>query len=77
MFDFLNPPLLGGYCKYCMYGCVCIVSCVGRGLAIGRSTAQGILPKCPKGFIFSVVNSDWEQPRGPNPWNDQASNIVY
>jgi len=33
-----------------------VLSCVGSGLAIGRSPAQGVLPKCLSGFTASEVN---------------------
>jgi hypothetical protein len=48
-----------------------VLSCVGRGLAVGRSPLQGTLPICLIGFIVSEVNSESEQPRGPNLWSVQ------
>jgi hypothetical protein len=37
-----------------MYAFLCVVlACVGRGLVMGRPLVQGVLPKCPKGFIVS------------------------
>jgi hypothetical protein len=38
-------------------------------LAMGRSSVQGVLPKCLNGFITSEVNCELEQARGPKPWN--------
>jgi len=40
----------------------------GRGLAMGRSTVHGVLPKCLKGFKVSEVNSE---ARGRDPRNVQ------
>jgi len=40
---------------------------VGRGIAMGRSPVQGVLPKCLNVFIVLEVNSESEQTRGPNP----------
>jgi hypothetical protein len=50
----------------CAFFCV-VLSCVDRGLAVGRSPVQGVLPKCLKEFIVSEVNSALEQAREPNP----------
>jgi hypothetical protein len=35
-----------------------VLSCVGRRCTMGQSTAQGVLPKCLKGFIVSEVTAD-------------------
>jgi hypothetical protein len=43
-----------------------VLSCVGRRLAMGRSAAQSVLPRCMKGFIVSEVNFELEQTRTPN-----------
>jgi hypothetical protein len=48
-----------------MLFCV-VLSCVGRGLAVGCSPVQVVLPKYLKGFIVSEVNSESEQFRGPD-----------
>jgi hypothetical protein len=48
------------------FSCV-VLSCVSRSFAMGRSPAQGILPKYINGFKASEVNSEMEQVRGPNP----------
>jgi len=53
------------------HGCVSpffriVLSCVGRGLAMGRFPFKGVLLKRVKGFIVSGVNST--QVRGPNGW---------
>jgi hypothetical protein len=39
---------------------------VSRGLTMGRSPVQGVLPKCLKRFIVSEVHFESEQARGPN-----------
>jgi hypothetical protein len=38
-----------------------VLSCVGKGLEMGRSPIQGVLPKCPKRFIASELNFESEQ----------------
>jgi hypothetical protein len=43
-----------------------MLSCVGRGFAMGRSPVQGVLPKCLIGFIVSEVNSESEKARRLN-----------
>jgi hypothetical protein len=48
-----------------------VLSCVGGGLAMGRSPVQGVLQKCLNWFIISEINSKWEHARKPNPWNEQ------
>jgi hypothetical protein len=58
------------------YGCVSaafctVLSCVGTGLVMCRSTVWGVLPKCPEEFIVSEVNSEQEQARASTPWNVQ------
>jgi hypothetical protein len=46
---------------------VCLSVCaVFRGLVMGRSPIQGVLPKCLNGFTVSEVNSGSEEARGPN-----------
>jgi len=36
-----------------MSSLLCVVlSCVGRGIAIGRSSVQEVLPKCLNGFVI-------------------------
>jgi hypothetical protein len=42
-----------------------LMSCEGRGPAIGRSPLCGALQKCLQKFIFSEVHSESEQARGP------------
>jgi len=44
-----------------------MLSCVGTGLAIGRSPIQGALPQRLNGFIVSEFYSDSDQARGANP----------
>jgi hypothetical protein len=44
------------------FSCVVVYS-VSKSLAMYRSFIQGILPKYPKGFIVSEVNSESEQAR--------------
>jgi hypothetical protein len=41
----------------------------GRGLAMGQSSAQGILPKCLEVFIVSEANSEPEEVRRPYSWH--------
>jgi hypothetical protein len=49
-------------------GIFCVVlSCVNRGLAVGRSPIQGVLPKYQKGFNVPEVHSESEQVRELNP----------
>jgi hypothetical protein len=43
------------------------LSCVGRGLAVGRSPVKRVLPKRLKEFIVSEVKFELEQARGPDP----------
>jgi len=43
-------------CPFCA-----MLSWVGEGLAMVRFPVQGVLPKCPIGFIVSEVNSDLEK----------------
>jgi hypothetical protein len=50
----------------CAFFCV-VLSCVGRGLAKGRTPVQRDLPKYLNGFIVSEANTEQEQARGPNP----------
>jgi hypothetical protein len=40
-----------------------------------RFPVQGVLPKCPIGFIVSEVNSDLEQVEGSYPLKRTSSNI--
>jgi hypothetical protein len=42
------------------------LSRVGRGVAMGRSPTQGVLPKCLQVFIVSGVRYDSEVSREPN-----------
>jgi len=45
-----------------------LLSCVGSGIAVGRSPIQGILPNVQKQIHkFQKSNSESEQARGPNP----------
>jgi len=45
---------------------VCVVlSCVDRGLAMGRSPVQGALPKFLNAYISSEVNHISEEAVGP------------
>jgi hypothetical protein len=53
-----------------------LLSCVGTVLAMGRSSIQGVLPKCVEEFIVSEVGSNSEQAIGHNPWNVQASSCL-
>jgi hypothetical protein len=46
------------------FSCV-VLSCVGKGLVIGRSPIQGVLPKCLKEFIVSKFISNQNRPEGP------------
>jgi len=43
------------------------MSCVGRGLAMGRSAVQGFPPECLNLFMVSEVRSASEEAKGPNP----------
>jgi hypothetical protein len=43
-----------------------VLSCVGPGLAMGRSPVQGVLPENLNGLVVSEVNFNLEQARGPN-----------
>jgi hypothetical protein len=45
------------------------------GIAIGRSTTQGILPKYVGGFIVPEVNSEYGQVRGSNPRNVELMTV--
>jgi hypothetical protein len=54
----------------CMPGFFCVVlSCVGRGFAMGLSPVQGVLPECLKGFTASEHKCESEQATGPNVSN--------
>jgi len=33
-----------------------VLSCVDRGLPMGQSLVQGVLPKCLNGFIVKILN---------------------
>jgi hypothetical protein len=44
-----------------------ILSCVGTGLAMGRSPIQGAVPICLQVLTVPKVNSESEFSRGPNP----------
>jgi hypothetical protein len=44
-----------------------VLSCVGRGLQMGRFPLEGVLPKCLNGFRISEVDSELEGRRRPNP----------
>jgi hypothetical protein len=44
-----------------------VLFCVGISLKMGRSSMQGVLPKCPKGFIVLEVHCDSEGARGSDP----------
>jgi hypothetical protein len=44
-----------------MFGFFCVVlSCLGRGLMMGQSHVQGVLPKYLNGFVAAEVNSELE-----------------
>jgi hypothetical protein len=45
---------------------VFVVSGLGKGLAMGLAPAQAVLPNIWK-FTISEANSEFEQPRQPNP----------
>lgn len=47
--------------------CTNSVSSVNGGLAMSLSPIQGVVPKSPKVFIDSDVNSDSERVTRPNP----------
>jgi hypothetical protein len=49
-----------------------VLSNIDKGLVMNWFTEQ-VLPKCLKGFTVSEVNSDSEQARGPNPWNEHTN----
>jgi hypothetical protein len=49
-----------------------VLSCVGRDIAMGRYSVQGVLPKYLKGFTVSKLNYDSENDKGPIPLNVQA-----
>jgi len=59
-----NPARVSNICLSAFF-CV-VLSCLGRGLALGRSIVQVVLPKCMQGFVVSEVNSEWEETRGTN-----------
>jgi hypothetical protein len=44
-----------------------VLSCVGRGLAMGRFPVQKVLSKYLKGFIVSKENSELKEARGIKP----------
>jgi hypothetical protein len=51
--------------------CVCsafMLPCVDSGLAMCWSPAQGVLPTVCKVRISKLINSEWAQTKGPNPW---------
>jgi len=48
-----------------------VVSYVGRGLTMGRSPPKESYQNGEIRILISEVNSEWEQVRGPNPWNVQ------
>jgi hypothetical protein len=61
-----------GFESHSRHGCVsaffCLVlSCVGRGLAFGRSPVQGVLPTVQYVRKFQKINSEPEQAKRPNP----------
>jgi hypothetical protein len=49
-----------------LYSVVCVVLCVGSGLATGSFPVQGVLPTAYKIHNFRI-NSEWEQAREYNP----------
>jgi hypothetical protein len=49
----IHPRMIAFYCV--------VLSCVGRGLAMGRSVCPEVLPKCLNGFTVSEVNSETDQ----------------
>jgi len=55
-----------------------VLSCVGRGLAMGRSPTQGVLSKYLKGFRVPELICASEQAWGLNLWNVllQGSNNI-
>jgi len=53
-----------------MFLCV-VLSCVGRGLPMGRSPVQRVLPKSLNGLIVLEVNSEPEQVSVLNPRKEQ------
>jgi len=56
----------------CISAFFCVVlSCIDRGLAMGRSPIQGVQSNYLKDLVVSDVNSESEQARGPNPQNVQ------
>jgi hypothetical protein len=44
----------------CMSAFLFMLSCVGRGLEMGRSPAQGVPSRCLNGFMVWEVSSEWE-----------------
>jgi hypothetical protein len=46
----------------------CVVLCVGRGLALGRSPVQGVYQLSNRFISFRKINSEPEQVKRPNPW---------
>jgi hypothetical protein len=64
-----------GFESYSRHGCVtaffCVVlSCVGRGLALGRSPVR-VLPNVHRFINSEKLNSGWAQSMKPNPWRRQ------
>jgi hypothetical protein len=43
-----------------------LLSCIGRGLAMGRFAVQGMLLTCLNGFIISEIYYESEQAKGIN-----------
>jgi hypothetical protein len=53
-----------------MYVCIFVVlSCVGRGTAMGRFYFNGAQRNCLKGLTVPEVNSESEQLKRPDPRN--------
>jgi hypothetical protein len=53
----------------CISAFFCVVlSCVGRGLASGWSTVQGVLPNIHRFIKSEKLNSGSEKTMGSNPW---------
>jgi hypothetical protein len=52
------------------------LSCESTGLAMVRSSVQGVLPECLNVFIVSEICSESEQGRGPNTGNKNKTNMV-
>jgi hypothetical protein len=55
----------------------CVILCIGRGLASGRSPIQGVYQLSSRFISFRKINSEPEQAKRPNPWKEKKMKMFW